>query len=919
VNRLGLLLCASSLAFGQGSPDVVISQVYGGGGNAGAPIRNDFVELFNRGNTAVSLAGWSVQYSSANGTDWQVTPLTGTIQPRRYFLVEEAAGANTAATPLPSPDAIGSIAMSGTAAKVALVRIATALSGAVPSNTAVVDLVGYGSVSASEKAPAPTLSNTTAAIRRANGCVDTDDNSADFQTGTPRPRNSASDAVEACDAATPEATPLKISAIQGSGEESAVASRLVSTRGIVTGRKSNGFFLQSPPEDEDNDSRTSEGIFVFTSGVPPVAAAVGSLVGVTGTVVEFRPASDLGSPPLTELIDPVVQSVATGQALPQAVALEAIRDLEKLESMRVTVPGLRVVGPSGGSVSEANATATSNGVFYGVEPGRVRPFTSEAGILGGRLLRVDSRALGRPALDARTGDTTTTITGPLDFAFRTYTIASEGSITLFSPSGSAGIVPRASSEFAVASMNLERLFDTVDDPRTSDPVLTAAAFQTRLIRTARAIRDTLGSPEVIGVIEVESLPVLQALAREAGDYEAYLLEGNDIGGIDVGVLVRRDRVVVQSFAQEGKDTRIDNDVLNDRPPVILRATVDGVPIVFVVNHLRSLINADSPVVARKRQNQAEFLGAILQREAGENLISVGDYNMNQFDPLMRTITASGLVNLNDTLRPNEAYTYVFDGVTQALDHVLVSPAAMRYLTRYQIAHINADFPESTRNDTAGTNRISDHDIPVAYFSAERPALPFIAIGNAATNTTGSVAPQEWVTIFTPGPVDRVVASDLRATIVSSTATQTTVILPNLPFPARNLLDPLLTTTLTVGTNSVVLPYRLAAPGIFTITATGRGQGAILNQDLSVNGAANSAARGSVISIYATGLNGDATTVWIGNTQAQVTYSGPAPGLAEGIQQINARIPADAPTGANVPILVASGDEVSGGRVTVSIR
>ena len=75
-----------------------------------------------------------------------MTPLTGTIEPGRYFLIEEAAGANTAATALPDPDASGTIPMSGTAAKVALVRVATPLSGAVPSSTAIVDLVGYGAV-----------------------------------------------------------------------------------------------------------------------------------------------------------------------------------------------------------------------------------------------------------------------------------------------------------------------------------------------------------------------------------------------------------------------------------------------------------------------------------------------------------------------------------------------------------------------------------------------------------------------------------------------------------------------------------------------------------------------------------------------------------------------------------------------------
>ena len=83
------------------SPDVVISQVYGGGGNSGATYTNDFVELANRGASAVDLTGWSVQYASAAGTSWQVTPLSGSIQPGGHYLVQEAAGTggDTAADP----------------------------------------------------------------------------------------------------------------------------------------------------------------------------------------------------------------------------------------------------------------------------------------------------------------------------------------------------------------------------------------------------------------------------------------------------------------------------------------------------------------------------------------------------------------------------------------------------------------------------------------------------------------------------------------------------------------------------------------------------------------------------------------------------------------------------------------------------
>src|SRR5258706_8585908 len=124
------------------STTVVISQVYGGGGNSGATLTNDFIELFNRGNTAVSLNGWSVQYASAAGTTWAVTPLTNvTLQPGQYYLVQEAAGAG-GTTPLPAPDATGAIAMALGAGKVALSSSVTALTGGCPAGGSIVDFVG---------------------------------------------------------------------------------------------------------------------------------------------------------------------------------------------------------------------------------------------------------------------------------------------------------------------------------------------------------------------------------------------------------------------------------------------------------------------------------------------------------------------------------------------------------------------------------------------------------------------------------------------------------------------------------------------------------------------------------------------------------------------------------------------------------
>jgi predicted extracellular nuclease len=195
------------------SPDIVISQVYGGGGNSGGIFTNDFVELFNRGTSTVSLAGWSIQYTSSTGTSNfgsatnLITLLAGSLAPNQYFLIQEAAGANVIA-PLPTPDVTDStpINMSGTGAKVVLVNTTTPLGCNGVANTCtpaalatIVDLVGWDGANFYETTgvvgtgPAPATTNPTAIFRNNGGCIDTDNNSADFgPAATPSPHNSAS-------------------------------------------------------------------------------------------------------------------------------------------------------------------------------------------------------------------------------------------------------------------------------------------------------------------------------------------------------------------------------------------------------------------------------------------------------------------------------------------------------------------------------------------------------------------------------------------------------------------------------------------------------------------------------------------------------------------------------------------------------
>lgn len=188
------LVGATSSAARATSADIVVSQVFGGGGNVSAPYQNDYIELFNRGNSAVDITGWTVQYAGATGTSWQRTTLSGIIPAGGYYLIQEGS-AGAIGGPLPTPDAFGTIQLSSTAGKVALLRVGTLITAGTvcPAGPDVVDIVGYGALSECfETAPTPNLSVTTAAIRNLNGCAETDNNSADFSVGAPNPRNSAS-------------------------------------------------------------------------------------------------------------------------------------------------------------------------------------------------------------------------------------------------------------------------------------------------------------------------------------------------------------------------------------------------------------------------------------------------------------------------------------------------------------------------------------------------------------------------------------------------------------------------------------------------------------------------------------------------------------------------------------------------------
>ena len=212
------------------SPNLVISQVYGAGGNSGTTFfTHDYIEIFNRGATAVTASGWTVQYGSAGSTgDWSgksVLP-TFTIEPGQYMLIQQQSGGGTTQAGLPTPFVVPSPSfnMSGTTGKVALVNNNVILNGANPASSNIVDMVGFGTANGGEGARAPAPSNTTALFRGAGGCTDTDENSTDFTTASPAPRTSASP-LNVC-GGTPAAAPIVTACPSGLSLEQGVAGFL---------------------------------------------------------------------------------------------------------------------------------------------------------------------------------------------------------------------------------------------------------------------------------------------------------------------------------------------------------------------------------------------------------------------------------------------------------------------------------------------------------------------------------------------------------------------------------------------------------------------------------------------------------------------------------------------------------------------
>ncbi|MBP2340217.1 putative extracellular nuclease [Saccharothrix coeruleofusca] len=757
------------------STDALIAEVYGGGGNSGATLTQDFVELANRGSAPVAVDGWSVQYlpaSASAASQWQVTPLSGAIASGGRFLVAQAKGSG-GTVELPAPDATGSIAMAGSGGTVALVTATTPLTCKTAADCAaderVRDLVGYGSATVVREGTATgNLSSTTSAARPQ--LADTDDNAADFTVGAPTPVNAKGEGAggqEPDPEPDPEPGDKRIRDIQGTTRVSPLLGQKVTgVPGVVTATRATGdrgfWFQDTAP---DTDPRTSEGLFVYTAGLAPTVQP-GDSVLVSGTVAEYRPggtAASNSNQTLTELTSATVTVLSSGNPLPEPeiIALPdgylpaagsggdieglpldpatyALDWLESREGMAVRADDLRVVGPTNGygetfvtTKPAQNPTPRGGTVYLGydqpnngrikVKPGSATPPKSNVG-------------------DVWRGATV----GNIEYTdFGGYTLAAK-SVGEHVPGGIAPEKTDATRQFelSVATYNVENL--------------SPADQQAKFDRLASAVVTNLAGPDVVVLEEIQdnngatddgTVAADQTYARFTAAITAAggpryqwrqidprnKADGGEPGGnIRVAFLFNPARV---SFVDRpGGDATTPVSVVkrggraalsvspgrvdpanpaweNSRKPLAGEFTFRGRTVFVVANHFNSK-GGDQAMHGRyqapvrgsevQRGQQAAALKAFVDQvksvDRGANVVLAGDINDYQFSPALGTLTSGGaIVDLISTLPPNERYSYVHEGNSQTLDHILISSNMTRY--RYDVVHINAEFADQA----------SDHD------------------------------------------------------------------------------------------------------------------------------------------------------------------------------------------------------------------
>lgn len=660
-----LVISSTAHAETNAADRIVISEVYGGGGNSGATLKNDFIELYNPTDQVISLEGWSVQYaSSTGGFSTNRTELKGVIQPKSYYLVKQAAGDNASAILLPIPDAEGEVKMGASNGKVALVRNGEAVTGKDDSD--VVDFVGYGSANQFEgDAPTESLSNTTSAQRK-DPSIDTNNNKADFEVKEPTPVNSlgqvpskpddGGDTGTTDDEEIPAPT-LRIRDIQGTAHTSPYEGRKVANiQGIVTAVEARGFYIQD--DQPDQEMKTSEGIYVYKSNA---GVQVGDKVSIDGEVKEHGYDGELT---ITELIDATVKKISSDNPLPSPIVLgegeyilpttiidndrfsqfdpkeDGIDFFESIEGMYVQVANAKVVGPTdkNGEIKVIPGNQSIDAIYT---------------TAGGILLEEDDANPERIIIDdiivkdepqVKVGDLfNDAIRGIIHYSYGNFKLFNTEAL----PEVTEGKLEREATtiefdkdQLTVASYNVENFSTSVGAKKTE--------------KLAKAVVEKLKTPDIVGLVEMQDnngakndgttdasesyMALTEAIKAEGGPEYAFTdiaPENNQDGGqpggnIRVGYIYNPERVQLVDDKPKGDAVtpveigkhglshnpgRIDptNPVFeNSRKPLAAEFKFKGRKITVIANHFNSkggddtLFGSNQPPVLESEEQRKEI-------------------------------------------------------------------------------------------------------------------------------------------------------------------------------------------------------------------------------------------------------------------------------------------------------------------------
>jgi len=530
--------------------------------------------------------------------------------------------------------------------------------------------------------------------------------------------------------------------VQGEGMVSPMVGQLVKVIGVVIGdlqetQNRKGFFIQDVIG--DGNPATSDGIWVYQNDNPqiPDTIQIGDEVTVTGYVNEYYELTEIdvsGNEGEVIINSSGHELPVPVELKPPAVFSNALTYFEALEGMYVTAPDGVVVGPTN---EYGEFIIVRQSTFTG------RYFFNPATENGERIMIDDDSGF---LTDVKLDDRVFNVLGALDYTYENYKIQPTYTFDIeYSPDPEPIPPANREIEFSVATFNLEFLFDTVDNPYIDDIVLSPEEYECKLDKLALAIRNGMFAPDVIAVQEAENIDVLNGLASHPElsefSYTAELIEGPDNLGLNVGTLVRRDRVKIIE-AHQPETLPLDPGgcgvygLLFSRPPLIVTLDIYpvqinvGIPrrVTMIINHFKSMIGGTAetePCRIEQARFVVKLVDEILADDPDADVLVIGDINATQDRPPVTIFTngttpGSQLKILNFYPSLSDQYTYIYEGNAQYLDYIFATPHFMRTFRSTQVAHINAGYPHAFLKDCEIMRQSSDHDPLIARFAFVEP-------------------------------------------------------------------------------------------------------------------------------------------------------------------------------------------------------